>query len=63
MWEEDLIIPPVICNYLRGGRLHASGHTTEYGEFYLYTYNAGLDSTSGVLVTIDVYIPGINMGL
>jgi len=52
--EEDLIIPPVIWDYLRGGRLHASGNTAELSllEFYLYTYDTGLDSTIGVFCTL-----------
>ena len=51
-WEEDLIIPPATWGLLYGGRPHASGNTAELSllEFYLYTYNVGLDSIVGVIV-------------
>ena len=46
-WEEDFTVPPVTWGYLYGERSHASDNTAELFilEFYLYTYNVGLDST------------------
>jgi len=57
--------PPENMGHLGGRPHHSSGASTELRilEFYLHTYNVGLDSTVKVLFTIDIHVSGINVGL
>jgi len=63
--EEDLIIPPVTWATLEVGGSMPPVTTTELSilELYLYTYNVGPDSSSGVLLIRDIHVAGINVGL